>query len=49
MNAVESYNNASSNAENRYGDADVKTAYDNLQKIKDKISDDSDWMLIGMF
>lgn len=41
--AVQKYNDAVANSDNPYEDENVKSAYDNLQKIKDEISDDSDW------
>lgn len=43
MDAVQAYNDAVSNLENPYGDSDVQSAYDNLQKIKNEIADSSDW------
>ncbi|CDF43789.1 putative uncharacterized protein [Roseburia sp. CAG:182] len=43
MDAVQAYNDAVSNSENPYGDSDVQSAYDNLQKIKNEIADSSDW------
>ena len=41
--AVEKYNNAISNSKNPYDDQNVESAYENLQKIKQKISDNSEW------
>lgn len=41
--AVQKYNDAVANSDNPYEDENVKSAYDNLQKIKGEISDDSDW------
>lgn len=41
--AVEKYNNAISNSKNPYDDKDVESAYENLQKIKQEISDNSEW------
>lgn len=40
---VEKYNNAISNSKNPYDDQNVESAYENLQKIKQKISDNSEW------
>ena len=40
---VEKYNNAISNSKNPYDDKDVESAYENLQKIKQEISDNSEW------
>lgn len=45
--AVLAYNDAVSNSDNPYGDENVKTAYDNLEKIKGEIADDSDWNAYG--
>ena len=41
--AIETYNDALAKAEMPYGDENVKTAYDNLQRIKQIITDDSAW------
>lgn len=41
--AVEKYNNAISNSKNPYDDQNVESAYENPQKIKQKISDNSEW------
>lgn len=41
--AVEKYNNAISNSKNPYDDKDVESAYENLQKIKQEIFDNSEW------
>lgn len=41
--AVEKYNNAISNSKNPYDDQNVESAYENLQKIKQEISDNSEW------
>lgn len=41
--AVEKYNNAISNSKNPYDDQNVESAYENTQKIKQKISDNSEW------
>ena len=41
--AVQAYNDAVSNSENPYGDSNVQSAYDNLQKIKNEIADSFDW------
>lgn len=41
--AVNAYNDAVANSDNPYEDESVKSAYDNLQKIKGEISNNSDW------
>lgn len=43
IDAVQKYNDAVANSENPYNDDNVKSAYDELEKIKATISDDSDW------
>ena len=41
--AIETYNEAMSKSENPYGDENVKKAYDNLQRIKQELEDDTAW------
>ena len=43
IDAVQKYNDAVSNSENPYNDENVKSTYEDLQKIKETISDNFAW------
>ena len=43
IDAVQKYNDATSNSEDPYNDENVKSAYENLKAIQKEISDSSDW------